>query len=111
MAETFEEMLQGVEKGLEELPPRQNRAPGQVENEAKKEKYLREQEEALRAQEQELRRKIRDDAVKKKIKDTKYGGREMPINKYKKLQAKVEKEEQEKLDREERKEFQAQAKL
>ena len=32
----------GVEKGLEELPPRLNRAPGQVDNEAKKEKVLRE---------------------------------------------------------------------
>lgn len=111
VAETFEEMLAGVEKGLESLPPRQNRAPGQVENEAKREKLLREQEEALARQEQELRRKMRDDHVKQRIKDTKYGGREMPINKYKKLQSKVEKEEQEKFERQERKEFQAQAKL
>jgi hypothetical protein len=35
----------------------------------------------------------------------------MPINKFKKLQSKVEKEEQEKFDRQDRKEFQAQAKL
>lgn len=35
VAEVFEEMLQAVEKGLDQMPPRLNRAPGQVHNEAK----------------------------------------------------------------------------
>jgi len=35
VAEVFEEMLQACEKGLDVLPPRLNRAPGQVHNEAK----------------------------------------------------------------------------
>ena len=45
-----------------------------------------------------MRRKIRDDHVKQKLKETKFGGRQMPINKFKKLQSKVEKEEQKKFD-------------
>jgi len=39
VAEVFEEMLQATEKGLEELPARLNRAPGQVQNEAKNLKH------------------------------------------------------------------------
>lgn len=38
VAEVFEEMLQAAEKGLDHLPPRLNRAPGQYQNDIKKEK-------------------------------------------------------------------------
>lgn len=36
VAEVLEEMLQATEKGLLYLPPRPNRAPGQIYNDAKK---------------------------------------------------------------------------
>ena len=35
-AEILEEILQAASKGLDYLPPRANRAPGQIYNEAKK---------------------------------------------------------------------------
>jgi hypothetical protein len=38
VAEVLEELLQASEKGLKKLPPRANRAPGQVWNEAKQKK-------------------------------------------------------------------------
>jgi hypothetical protein len=44
VAEVFEEMLQAAEKGLDALPPRLNRAPGQVQNEAKLIKEQKEKE-------------------------------------------------------------------
>lgn len=45
----------------------------------------------------EAKRVQRDGHVKKLIKDTNYGGREMGIDKYKKLKAKTDKKETEKL--------------
>lgn len=45
VAEVFEEMLQATALGLEELPPRLNRAPGQVQNELKNQKHKQEIEE------------------------------------------------------------------
>ena len=62
-----------------------------------------------RQQYQEMKRKARDEHVKKVIKDTHYGGRELPINEYHKLKAKTEAKEKERMDREERAEFQDQA--
>jgi hypothetical protein len=38
VAEVFEEMLQAAEKGLDHLPDRRNRAPGQITNEGKLQK-------------------------------------------------------------------------
>lgn len=35
VAEVLEEIMQAADKGLDHLPPRLNRAPGQVWNEAK----------------------------------------------------------------------------
>jgi len=48
----------------------------------------------------------RNDHVKKLIEDTNYGGREMKIDKYKKLKAKTEKKEKEKLGKQDRIAFQ-----
>ena len=55
-----------------------------------------------REQYKEMKRKERDEHVKKVIKDTHYGGRELPINEYHKLKAKTEAKEKERMDREER---------
>ena len=105
VAEVFEEILQATEKGLYHLPPRLNRAPGQVANEAKKEKENAEKEEAERRAFKEMQRKKRDQEVKQIIKETDYGGRGLPINAYKKQQTVKEQKDKEAADREARKEF------
>jgi hypothetical protein len=55
-------------------------------------------------------RKDRDRHVKNLISDTAYGGRELPVQKYKEVVEKTEKEELEKIEKAERKEFQEKAK-
>jgi hypothetical protein len=52
--------------------------------------------------EREERRKERDSHVKKTIKETNYGGREMKIDLYKKKKAKDDKKEKEKQDKADR---------
>ena len=83
MAEVFEEMLQAAEKGLDALPPRLNRAPGQVQNEAKLIKEQKEKEDLERRAGKEAKRVARDQHVKKLIKDTDFGGRGMAAVPYK----------------------------
>lgn len=56
---------------------------------------------------QEMRRQERDTRLKKKLKDSNFGGRQMPLEDYKKIKQRVEQEEQEKLERKEREKFQA----
>lgn len=82
VAEVFEEMLQACEKGLDRLPPRANRAPGQRTNQAKLQKEF----EAAESKKEEARRERvrleRNDELKKQIKDSNYGGRGQPIGLY-----------------------------
>ena len=111
VAEVFEEILVATEQGLSSLPPRRNRAPGQVENEIKLQKAQKEQEELELDLIREEKRKGRDKLVKGKIKETNYGGREMEIHKYRLLKEKTEKEEKERMEKLERKEFRKQAEL
>ena len=111
VAEVFEEMLQATEQGLFSLPPRLNRAPGQVQNEWKNQNHRQEIEQLAREAEREERRKERDQYVKQTIKDTNYGGREMKIDLYKKHKAKTEKKEKEKQEKAERLAFQEAAKV
>ena len=78
-------MLQAVENGLSYLPPRAHRKPGQLPNEIKAQREaesLIEQEEAMQA---EMRRHERDTRLKKKLKDTNFGGRQMPLDDYRKI--------------------------
>ena len=83
-----------------------NRAPGQVHNEAKDLRQKRQEEEESIKQEKEDKRLERNSHVKALIKDTNYGGRDMPITEYKKKMTKLEKQEKEQRERAERKEFQ-----
>ena len=53
----------------------------------------------------EEKRKERDQHVKGLIKETNFGGREMEIIRYKKLQGEIEKEEKDKMGKVERLEF------
>ena len=111
VAEVFEEIIQATEKGLFYLPNRLNRAPGQVNNEAKAQRAQWEKEDMERQAQKEALRKKRDDHVKKVIKESNYGGRELPIDQYKKLKTKTEAKELTRIGKEERKEFQEQTKL
>lgn len=54
----------------------------------------------------EIKRHERDTMLKKKLKDSHFGGRQMPLDDYKKIKNKVESEEQEKLEKAERDKFQ-----
>ena len=83
VAEVFEEMLQAAEKGLDHLPERRNRAPGQITNDRKVQKANQEKEEQDRRAEKEAKRKERDVHVKQLIKDTNFGGRGMAAVPYK----------------------------
>lgn len=59
VAEVLEEMLQAAERGLTRLPPRPNRAPGQIYNEAKKKKnddIMKEKEMKHQKEEKRLKR-------------------------------------------------------
>lgn len=100
-------MLQAVEKGYTHLPPRPHRRPGQLVNEAKAQRELEEQMAAEQAMQQEMKRQERDTKLKKKLKDSSFGGRQMPLEDYKKIKHRVEQEEQEKLERKDREKFQA----
>jgi hypothetical protein len=106
VAEVFEEMLQACEKGITYLPPRLNRAPGQVHNEAKELKALRIKEEEEIRDAKENKRIDRNDYVKALIKDTNYGGRGLPSTEYEKQKMQNEKEEKAIKGKEERKLFQ-----
>ena len=53
----------------------------------------------------DMNRMQRDTVLKKKLKDSNFGGRQMPLEDYKKIKAKVEKEELEKMERMDRKKF------
>lgn len=106
MAEVLEEVLQAVDKGYTYLPPRPQRKPGQLPNEAKAQRGLEEQMAAEHALQQEMRRQERDTRLKKKLKDTNFGGRQMPLEDYKKIKQRVEQEEQDKLDKKDRERFQ-----
>lgn len=80
----FEEMLQATEKGLDHLPPRVNRGPGQIQNPAKlqreaEEKYYRDDE-----QRKDQERKERQKELKAKLAETNYGGRGAPVGVYNK---------------------------
>ena len=68
VAETFEEMLQAVEKGQTELPPRFKSAPGQFWNEAKQ--RMKEEEEMYKQMQgnKNMLRKNRDEKIKEEIK-------------------------------------------
>ena len=111
VAEVFEEMLMAVDKGLNYLPPRLNRAPGQVLNEAKELKAQRKAEEEAIKKEKEDKRNQRNSYVKNVIKETNYGGREMPIHDFKKQQTIINKVEKLEKEKEERKRFQEQTQL
>lgn len=106
VAEVFEEMLQAACKGLTHLPPRVNRLPGQLQNEARRlrDQQQREYEEFENAKERQ--RKDRHESIKKTLKDSKFGGREMPMGEFQKLKTKVELEEKERADRADRQAFQ-----
>lgn len=62
---------------------------------------------AEQSMQQEMKRQERDTKLKKKLKDSNFGGRQMPLEDYKKIKHRVEQEEQEKLERKEREKFQA----
>ena len=62
---------------------------------------------AEQAMQQEMKRQERDTKLKKKLKDSNFGGRQMPLEDYKKIKYRVEQEEQEKLERKDREKFQA----
>lgn len=106
VAEVFEEMLQAAEKGLDRLPPRANRAPGQRTNQAK----LQREFEAAEAKKEEARRERqrleRNDELKKQIKDTNFGGRGQPIALYNHRKTQLQAKEKKLHDRAERQAFQ-----
>lgn len=54
----------------------------------------------------ELKRHERDTRLKKKLKDSSFGGRQMPLDDYKKIKTKVEQEELEKIEKKKRDDFQ-----
>lgn len=54
----------------------------------------------------DMKRHERDTKLKKKLKDSAFGGRQMPLDDYKKIKSKVEQEEIEKLEKKKRDEFQ-----
>jgi hypothetical protein len=72
-------------------------------------KAQKELEEREVDRQREEKRKGRDQHVKGLIKDTNFGGREMEIIKYKKLKGEIEKEEKDKMGKQERLEFRQQA--
>jgi len=47
----------------------------------------------------DMKRMQRDENLKKKLKDTNFGGRQMPIEDYKKIKDKVEREEYSRIAR------------
>ena len=51
---------------------------------------------AEQSMQQEMKRQERDTKLKKKLKDSNFGGRQMPLEDYKKIKHRVEQEEQEK---------------
>ena len=105
VAEFFEELLQAVDKdvrhkegpnkGLMYLPPRLNRAPGQVDNKAKQDRAQREADEKRDREKREAKREARQENLKHTIEDTNYAGRGMPTRDFKKEEAKKNKEEAE----------------
>lgn len=93
VAEVLEEVLQASEKGLKKLPPRLNRAPGQVWNEAKqKREEDTRKEKAFEINREDVRKK-RDQQLKEelvKIKEVKQREEEE-----KKIREKLEKKQKE----------------
>lgn len=88
------------------MPPRLNRAPGQVHNEAKQLKEQRIREEQERKQEKENKRLARNSHVKKVIEETGFGGKGQPTNKYKAEEQKQKEKEDKQREREENRKFQ-----
>ena len=80
-----------------------------MHNEAKALKEQKEREEKEAEDEREKKRKDRDSHVKRLIKDTKYGGREVPIEQFHRAKSKLSKDEQLQKEKEERKQFQLKA--
>lgn len=78
-------MLIAVDKGLDWLPPRQTKAPGQYVNEAKRLKEEKELEVAEIERQREYLRQKRDSEAKKIIQETGFGGKNMPTKKYRAL--------------------------
>jgi Xaa-Pro aminopeptidase len=88
------------------LPPRPHRKPGQLLNEVKANREA-ENNYLMEVQlHKDMKRMQRDENLKKKLKDTNFGGRQMPIEDYKKIKDKVEREEYERLAKKERDKFQ-----
>jgi hypothetical protein len=110
VAEFFEELLQATEKGLDYLPPRLNRAPGQVDNEAKRQRQAAIDKEREGKEVREAKRVFRQENLKHTIEDTNYGGRGMPTREFKKEEKKTKKVEDEAKGKEDRKKFIAEQK-
>lgn len=68
-------MLQAVEKGQTYLPPRAHRKPGQLPNEIKAQREAEAQMAYEMTMQAELKRHERDTMLKKKLKDSHFGGR------------------------------------
>ena len=75
-------MLMAVEKGQSTLAKRLNRAPGQIENEAKvnKAEAIKKEQEVKDRKENE--RKDRDKMIKEIITETNYGGRDQKVKEH-----------------------------
>jgi hypothetical protein len=95
VAEVLEEILGAVEKDIKKLPPRANRAPGQVWNEAKQKRVEDEKTQREVLMKQEDKRKKRDEMLK---------GELVKINEIRKKEE-DEKKRKEKEDKEKKKEI------
>ena len=71
IAEVLEEILQAADKGLAYLPPRLNKTPGQVWNDAKQKKVEDSKKEEEIQMNRELIRRKRDNQVKSDLKTVK----------------------------------------
>lgn len=92
VAEVFEEMLAAICKGKKDLPPRANRMPGQLPNEAKLQKELDKKMWKVEQARREKERLDRNKNLKQKLVEEEYGGRQMPIHEYKKVKTLQDKE-------------------
>jgi hypothetical protein len=95
VAEFFEELLCAAEKGLDVLPPRLNRAPGQVHNEAKELKKQKIEEEKEIRELKEEKRKYRDEQLKELIEQGGFKDKSFKKQKIEKKKALAEEKEKE----------------
>lgn len=105
VAEVFEEILQATEKGLDYLPKRLSKMPGQIHNEVKEAKIRKQKEEQeLKALKEEKRRK-RHDEIKEYITESNFGGRGEPTAVFRYNQQQLKEQEKKKKEAQAREKF------